>query len=260
MAHSFLALPTWLLGVLLVVVLPGIALAVQWGIRTTWPGLSRGDHNDVVGFIIAVVGVIYAVLLAFVVIVTWESFTRAEQVVGQEASALRSIYRESVAFPGPTQDRLHDLVLEYAEAVTAQEWPAMARGEQGVARVGDVLDEFSAAIAQAPVTTANQQQFVSVEAESLSELVRLRSARLDFVEQGIPGVLWIALVVGGVVTIGFALMFGLERAGPHSVMVGSLTALIGVLIFVAIVIDNPFAGGVVVEPASFERVLSDFGP
>jgi hypothetical protein len=37
--------------------------------------------------------VLYAVLLAFVVIVSWESFSQAESTVGQEASGLRSIYR-----------------------------------------------------------------------------------------------------------------------------------------------------------------------
>jgi ABC-type Co2+ transport system permease subunit len=260
MAHSILALPTWLIGVLLVIVLPGVALAVQWGIRTKWPSMTRGDHNDVVGFIIAVVGVVYAVLLAFVVIVTWENFTGAEQVVGQEASALRSIYRESVAFPGPTQERLHALVLEYADDVTSLEWPAMVRGQQGDARVGEVLDRFAAEIAHAPVTTPNQQEFISSEAAQLGQLVSLRSRRLDFVNQGIPTVLWIAMMVGGIVTIGFAPMFGLERGALHSLMVGSLTALVGVLFFVAVVINYPFAGGVAVEPAPFDRVVADFSP
>lgn len=99
MAHDILALPTWLIGVLLVVVLPALVLLLQWGIRRRWPALAVGEHNDVVGFIIAVVGVIYAVLLGFVIIVTWENFTSAESIVGQEASTLRSIYRESAALP-----------------------------------------------------------------------------------------------------------------------------------------------------------------
>ena len=258
MARSILALPTWLIGVLLVIVLPAVALAIQWGIRRRWPALAKGQHNDVVGFIIAVVGVIYAVLLAFVVIVTWETFDGAEEVVGQEASALRSIYRESIAFPGNTQERLHVLVLEYAENVTSFEWPGMARGQQGDDRVGAVLDQFAAAISQAPVTTPNQQEFVGAEAERLSQLVSLRSQRLDYVNQGIPGVLWIAMIVGAIVTVGFALMFGLEQAGLHSVMVGSLSALVGVLFFVAVTINYPFSGEVSVETAPFERVISDF--
>jgi Protein of unknown function (DUF4239) len=98
-AHDILVLPTWLIGVLLVVVVPGAVLLLQWGIRRRWPALAVGEHNDVVGFIIAVVGVIYAVLLGFVVIVSWEGFNSAESIVDQEASTLRSIYRGSAAFP-----------------------------------------------------------------------------------------------------------------------------------------------------------------
>jgi hypothetical protein len=259
MARSILALPIWLLGALFVIVLPAVILLIQWAVRRRWPALARGEHNEVVGFIIAVVGVIYAVLLGFVVIVTWENFDRAEQVVGQEASALRSIYRESVAFTPDTQANLHDLVLRYATEVTAHEWPAMAQSRPGDPRVGEVIDQMAAEIATAPVTTPSQQEFVGAEAERLSQLVSLRSQRLDYVERGIPGVLWTALIVGGLVTIGFALLFGLERAVLHSLMVGSLAALIGVLLFVALVINYPFSGSVAVDPEPFQRVLTDFG-
>lgn len=259
MAHIILVLPVWLIGVLLGVVFPATILLVQWGIRRLWPAGARGDHNDVVGFIIAVVGVIYAVLLAFVVIITWENFSGAEQVVGQEASALRSIYRESIAFPPETQAHLHELVREYARTVTSDEWPAMAEGRPGDPRVGALLDQMAAEISHVPVTTATQQEFVGAEAERLSQLVSLRSQRLDYVTRGIPGVLWFALIVGGLVTIGFAMMFGIERAALHSLMVGCLAAVIGVLFFVAVVINYPFGGGVTVKADPFERVSTDFG-
>jgi hypothetical protein len=219
-----------------------------------------GEHNDVVGFIIAVVGVIYAVLLGFVVIVTWESFNSAESIVGQEASTLRSIHRESAAFPQETREQIQGLVRQYATEVVNEEWPAMADAEPGDPRVGDVLDELTAAIASVPVSTPAQEEFVGAEAQRLSELVALRSERLDYADRGIPEVLWVALVVGGVVTVGFALLFGLRRAVLHSLMVGSLAALVGVLFFVTLVINYPFAGDVAVEPEPFQRVLTDFGP
>ena len=89
------------------------------------------------GFIIAVVGVIYAVLPAFVVIVSWENFSQAESAVGQEASALRSIYRESQAFPPDVRARIRADVLRYASTAIEKEWPAMA----GDVAVGPVLLE-----------------------------------------------------------------------------------------------------------------------
>ena len=251
-------LPTWLLALLLIIVLPGAAVLGQLGIQRVWPKLAEGEHNDVAGFIIAVVGVIYAVLLAFVVIISWENFSNAEGIVGQEASALRTIYRESSAFPQDVRDQLHDDVRRYAAAAVEREWPAMAEGRAGDAAVAQVLDEMSQHLTQLPATTPTQQEYVGAEAARFNDLVTARSQRLDYAEQGVPAVLWIALVVGAIVTIGFATIFGLSSVRLHIVITASLAAVIGVLLFVSIAIDHPFRGDVAVSPLPLERVLTDF--
>lgn len=252
-------LPIWLSGVLLIVVPSALVVVLQIGLRRRWPALHESDQNEVAGFIIAVVGVIYAVLLAFVVIVSWENFSHAEQIVGDEASALRTIYRDSGAFPAPVREELHDAVRRYAGAVVDTEWPAMARGEPGAPEVTRIIDETSQTLANLPVDTPGQQQYRGIEAERFNDLVTARSQRVDFVEQGVPTVLWIALVVGAVVTVGFAMIFGMRSTLLHTLMTASLTALIGMLLFVAVVIDHPFAGDVAADPAPLERVLTDFG-
>ena len=251
-------MPIWLTALLLVVVLPAAAVGLQALMRRRWPALREGDHNDVAGFIIAVVGVIYAVLLAFVVVVSWENFSGAEDVVGQEASALRNTYRDSTAFPPEVRERIHADVRDYARTAIDREWPAMADGQPGDAGVAAVLDDFSANLAALPATTPTQQQYVGVEADRFNDLVTARSRRLDFVDQGVPAVLWMALGVGAAVTIGFSLIFGISSTLLHSLMSASLAALIGVLLFVAIAIDHPFAGDVSVPPTPLERVLDDF--
>jgi hypothetical protein len=249
----------WAVGLLLILVLPTLAVVAQLGIRRAWPSLAAGEQNDVAGFIFAVVGVIYAVLLAFVVIVTWEKFNSAESVIGEEASALRSIYRESTAFPPELREQLHDDVRRYATTVIEQEWPAMADGQAGDPTVVHVLDEMIVHLTSLPAGTPTQQEYVGAEVERFNDLVSARSRRLDFVEQGVADVLWIALVLGGGVTVGFAMIFGLRSAALHVLMTASLAMTIGVLLFVAIVIDRPFGGGVTVEPRPLERVLTDFG-
>jgi hypothetical protein len=253
------ALPIWLIGVLLVVVLPALVVAAQVGLRRIWPALREGDHNEVAGFIIAVVGVIYAVLLGFVVIVSWENFSAAEDVVGQEASALRTMYRDSVAFPPLVREQIHTDVRDYAAAAVEDEWPAMARGEPGSPEVARVLDETSEHLASLVTTNQDELLYKGIEADRFNDLVTARSARLDFVDQGVPAVLWVALVVGAAVTIGFTMIFGLRSALLHTIMTGSLTALIGVLLVVALALDHPFAGDVAVHPQPLERVLVDFG-
>jgi hypothetical protein len=253
------ALPIWLLFVLLVIVAPAGAIGLQVLVRRRWPHLADGGHNDVAGFIIAIVGVIYAVLLAFVDIVSWEQFSRADDLVGQEASALRGLYRETSAFPPEVREQIQEDVRQYATAVVTQEWPAMGRGEPGDPTVAVALDRMAEHLAALPTDTPIRETFVGVEADRFADVVSTRSQRLDFVGEGLPGVLWIALVFGALVTIGFAMIFGLQSTALHVIMTGSLAAVIGVLLFVAVSIDQPFAGDVAVEPAPLERVLADFG-
>lgn len=52
-------------------------------------------NNEIAGFKYAVLGVLYAVLLAFAIIVVWQKFSDAETSVVQEAGAATTIYRLS---------------------------------------------------------------------------------------------------------------------------------------------------------------------
>jgi hypothetical protein len=248
------AWPLWCSGLLLVLGVPVVAVAAQLALRRRWSVLREGDHNEVAGFLIAIVGVIYAVLLAFVVIVSWQQFSRAGDTVGQEASALRTIERTAAAFPPDPHARIR-------ATVVALEWPAMSRGEPGAPAVGATLDRLSIDIEALPADTPARAQFVGAEAERFNDLVSARSSRLDFVEQGLPGVLWAALIVGAVVTIAFSMVFALSSRLLQVLMTGSIAVLIGILLFVAVAIDHPFVGDVAVTPGSLQRVLADFpGP
>src|SRR5829696_4291482 len=55
------------------------------------PARSRQKHNDVAGFIYAALGVIYAVLLALVVIAVWEEYQAASETVEEEANDCRDL-------------------------------------------------------------------------------------------------------------------------------------------------------------------------
>ena len=75
-----------------VLVVCGASVAAVVGlalVQRLLPATIRKKHNnDVAGFIYAALGVIYAVLLALVVIAVWEEFGRARVTVESEANAL----------------------------------------------------------------------------------------------------------------------------------------------------------------------------
>src|ERR687897_391240 len=85
-------------------VVGGACLAAVLGlalVQRLVPTAIRQEQNDVAGFIYAVVGVIYAVLLALVVIATWEEFGRARVTVEAEANAFHGAFRREFTFVGP---------------------------------------------------------------------------------------------------------------------------------------------------------------
>ena len=78
------------------------------------PHPVREQHNDVAGFIFAVVGVLYGVLLAFVVIAVWENVDKAKEHTFAEADALAGVYWMSREQPLPMGGKLENLTLDYA--------------------------------------------------------------------------------------------------------------------------------------------------
>ena len=92
------------------------------------PATTRKEHNDVAGFIYAALGVIYAVLLALVVIAVWEEYGRARVTVESEANALAEIFWLAHQLPEPERHHLQELARSYAEEVVEEEWPLMEQG------------------------------------------------------------------------------------------------------------------------------------
>jgi hypothetical protein len=83
--------PLWLSGAIIV---GGGTLLAMLGplLVRRYVGLERLTiNNEIAGFKFATVGVLYAVLLAFVIIVVWEKFADAEVNVVREAGAAENL-------------------------------------------------------------------------------------------------------------------------------------------------------------------------
>src|SRR3712207_6140503 len=72
------------------------------------PSEKRQQNNDVAGFLYAVVGVVYAVLLALLVIAVWEQYERARATVESEASAVGEIAWLAHRLPEPEHHQLQE--------------------------------------------------------------------------------------------------------------------------------------------------------
>jgi hypothetical protein len=242
-----------------------VALAGLEVVQRLVPATSRQRHNDVAGFIYAALGVIYAVLIALVVIAVWEEYDAASVTVEQEANAVAEIFWLGNRLPEPEGTRIQELARSYAHEVVDKEWPLMEQGQAPLMTQVEqtpagwtIIDEIRANLQEfQPRTPADEQLY----AEGLDQVQRLADARrmrLVAAEEGVPAVLWSVLIFGGVAAIGFTYLFGLENTWAHRLMVLTLSAVIGLVLFTIGAMEHPFSGGARIGTEAFDLVLERF--
>jgi uncharacterized membrane protein YraQ (UPF0718 family) len=244
-------------GLLVIAVSVLIAVVGLTLVQRIVPSPVRQQHNDVAGFIYAVLGVIYAVLIALVVIAVWEDFVAARVTVDREASELDDVFRLAHPLPEPEGRQLQQLARSYAQVVVDKEWALMAQGRTSP-QAWDLLDEMTLVFENVEVRTKAEQMLYGEGLDRINELTDARNARFVEADEGIPTVLWGVLIVGGILVVGFTYLFGMENTFVHKLMVAVLALIISFVLFTIGVLEYPFSGDVRVSPEPFELVLERF--
>jgi hypothetical protein len=219
------------------------------------PHSVRRTHNDVAGFTIAVVGTTYAVLLAFLAVAVWEDFRRADALVQTEANLVGDLYRDTVGLPPTQADELRHYLFVYAEQVMMDEWPAMASGRLEDAAGWQLLDQFHLTLAGLPHGDASQDMLVANMGRLLDLLYDARRGRFHAAASDLPPILWWNLLAGAFLTILFSYFFGVPDFRMHLAMVATLSALIGLILALILVLDHPFQGPNHVSDEPFDTLV-----
>jgi hypothetical protein len=242
-----------------------VALAGLELVQRLVPATSRQRHNDVAGFIYAALGVIYAVLIALVVIAVWEEYDAASETVEQEANALAEIFWLAHRLPEPEGTHIQELARSYAEEVVHKEYPLMEQGEaplmtqtQGTPAGWTLIDEIRANLQEVQPQTQAEEQLYAEGLDQVQRLADARRMRLVAAEEGVPAVLWAVLIFGGVAAVGFTYLFGMENTWAHRLMVFTLAAVIGLVLFTIGALEHPFSGGARIGTGAFDLILERF--
>jgi hypothetical protein len=252
---------TIVFGVLVVVGVCLVAVAGLELVQRLVPAEKRQEHNDVAGFLYAVVGVVYAVLLALLVIAVWEHYQKANETVESEANGVAEVAWLAHRLPEPEHHELQEDARAYAQEVVEEEWPRMEQGLEGVQSFPegwDLIDDIRATLQEVEPSTAAEQELYAEGLDRIQRLGDARRMRIVAAEESLPGVLWAVLVFGGVVVVGFTYLFGMRNTWAHRLMVMSLTAVIALVLFTIGVMEHPFSGGASLEPDAFELILERF--
>ena len=249
--------PLWQAGLLLVVLPTLLSMCGPILVRRLLGLNAVIGNNEVAGFKFATLGVIYAVLLGLAVIAASDTFSEADTATTREAAALASLFRLAGGLDTQPQLIVHEATRRYARATIDNDWPAMARGaEDPQARVA--LNDLYNSVFSLDLEANGQSALLSSVLSELNVITEMRRLRLSMAEGIIRPIVWLVLLAGAAMTIGFTFFFGLENLRAQALMTGMLAMLIFLALFVAISVNHPFTGAIVVAPEPIELVLVDF--
>lgn len=217
-----------------------------------WPREKRVIHNDLIGWQLGILGTTYAVILGFMLYTVWTNFSDATLNVDLEADALRNVYALAEGLPPEQRVELQKQCRDYADVVLTRDWPAM--GHQQTPEESNLINRAMWKTLMS-VKTASPSEIVA-EDHALSELSSLTEHRRTRLLQSayvLPHIFWAVLLVGGLVTIASASLFGSANPALHTIQVFFFTIFITLVLLAIADVNLPFRGWVHVSNYAFIR-------
>src|SRR6516225_5379056 len=209
-------LPTWLFAALTITVAIAIGLGGYYATRK-WVRRVHGEahsHNDIVGYYLGAICLLYGITLALVAVGTWQTYTDVDTKVDQEAAALAALYRDVSNFPEPKRSELQTDLRQYTRRLIDAEWPIQRQGivPQNTA---DVVNAIQTHLATFEPATEGQKTLDADAYREFSRFIELRRMRLKSVTGGLPTPLWVVLLTGGFLNIAVTWFFHMKSQSMH---------------------------------------------
>jgi hypothetical protein len=224
-----------------------------------WPPVRRRVHNDVIGWEVAVIGTIYAVMIGFMLYAVWGNYETADANVSDEANSAVNLFRLAGGLPQKQRESVRNLVQNYVNAMITEEWPEMNQGKES-ATAHQIIHQLWSTTVGTQTDTDSQRIILAAAISALTDVTRHRRLRRLENHSGLPVILWAVLICGGIITVASACLIGSENAALHLTLVIGLSLLIALTLAAIADIDGPFRGSVHISPYAFvqaQRSMAD---
>jgi uncharacterized protein YbaA (DUF1428 family) len=245
---------------LLIVVLATLASVIAAALTRSVLGLdTRQRHHEVGNPIYLQIGVVFAVLLAFVFNEVWGEYNAAAQAINGECGALHGAAMLAHDLPDGQGKSVEQAILNYANTVINVEWPALERreGSRDAVLAFQTIVEAAGHLNIADTAGANIQGKI---VDLLTQAHAFRETRLFQANQGLPLVIWLVLSFYAAVLVAFVLLAGVESRVAHLSFTAIFTASVVLVLLVVQLLDYPFEGALKLSNADFVRTIDNIKP
>lgn len=243
-------LDTYLMGFFLVIASAILAILGLLCVRKLLRTRDLISCHDVGGYLLSVVGTLYAVILGLIVVDSMGNFQQARLTTEEESNSLANVLILANQLPKEKRDEIQKYALTYIDHVIKEEWPDMdegrysAKARLAAIRLFDVVSDFEP-------KTEKEKAVYATQLTSLCQFWDSRRTRTVTAEHGVSTLEWFVLLVGGSVTVAFTYFFKLDNLRIQIVMTVMVSTLIALNLFLVLMFGYPYSGDHRVSPDGF---------
>jgi uncharacterized protein YbaA (DUF1428 family) len=239
----------------LVIVLVAIAAVVATSFVRRALGLDlRRRQHEVGNPVYLQIGVVFAVLLAFVFNEVWGEYNAAAEAINGECGALHGAAMLAHDLPDGQGQGVMKAIRNYAEVVINVEWPTLEQRKESP----EAVNAFVAIVDAAGRLNTTRPTDQTIQGQILSLLAQAhayRETRLFQANQGLPVVIWIVLSFYAFILVTFVLFAGVESRAGHLLFSAVFATSVVLVLIVLRMLDYPFEGALTLNKSDFVNTI-----
>lgn len=247
-----------------VLVFPAVAVAAHALFRRFVPPDQLIEGHEVAGFLVSVVGVLYSVVLGFLVGTVWTGFTAAQQALDLEAGYVADAFNFAGQVREPERHELQRVLARYAIEVRSNEGSFLERGRQDPRALALVEEAVKITMAMPPPAATDSAGAVLAATatrtallENLRSIGDTRRLRLVQSQSHLPRVMFASLILGAVFVLAFAFFFGVRSFYKQMAMTALVAASIGLFFGLVVELNTPYSGFISVSHDAWRYVIEN---
>ncbi|MEO8663922.1 MAG: hypothetical protein ABI462_00385 [Ignavibacteria bacterium] len=214
------------------------------------------ENHEVGGFLFNALGLIYAVLIAFVVYATWADYNSARDFCDREANMLQDLYLNTEALPESIRSPIKEKILQYLSQVINEDWPLLSVDESNPSSKQTLIALWKIYMSMENFENEKQKVVFEESIIRLNNVTDYRRMRVLSSQNHIPVVIWTVIVIGALTSVGFSLFFGTRSLAVQATMTSLFATTNSIILILILALDHPFTGDIKITSFPFESVLS----
>ena len=232
----------------IMIIAAGMSCLLLWLFRRVLSHESLFQNRDLSSVFFGAIGLLYSLIVAFVMVAVWQDYEELNGYVIQEAAKLENVLENTRGLPDSLQQQLVTDIKAYAASELQTEWngddvTTHRHSDSLLKRIKETLavDTTGEKRVQAQLTTIEND---------LTAIGQLQHNRYGNGHSHIPDIVWFGLLFSSGVIMVISYFFPSQSKWYEYFFNGILAAIMAMCLFIVYTVDHPLIGrsGISAEP------------